>query len=134
MRVLVYGSGQLASGVVRSLLNEATDITVMGHERSQLERLSNFPKVSAVLMEEPIMRNYLMDAHISTADAFLALSDDDHENLLVAQIAKRMFNIEIVVCHVEEPQLPMVYTNTGLTVVSYSVGVLQDIQFAISSS
>ena len=133
MRVLVYGCGQLASGVVRSLLNEATEITVLGNERSQLERLSGFPKVSAVLMEEPIMRNYLMEAHIATADAFLALSQDDHENLLVAQIAKRMFNIGIVVCHVEEPQLQTIYTDTGLNVVSYSVGVLQDVQFAINS-
>ena len=82
MRVLVYGCGQLASGVVRSLISEATEITVLGNERSQLERLSSFPKVSAVLMEEPIMRDYLMEAHIATADAFLALSADDHENLL----------------------------------------------------
>ena len=134
MRVLVYGCGQLASGVVRSLISEATEITVLGNERSQLERLSSFPKVSAVLMEEPIMRDYLMEAHIATADAFLALSADDHENLLVAQIAKRMFNVEIVVCHVEEPQLQMVYTNNGFSVVSYSVGVLQDVQFAISSN
>ena len=133
MRVLVYGCGQLASGVVRSLIDDATEITVLGNERSQLERLSSFPKVSAVLMEEPIMRDYLMEAHIERADAFLALSTDDHENLLVAQIARRMFNVEIVVCHVEEPQLQMVYTNTGLSVVSYSVGVLQDVHFAIGS-
>ena len=132
MRVLVYGCGQLASGVVRSLLNNAADITVLGNERSQLERLSGFPKVSAVLMEEPIMRNYLMEAHIATADVFLALSQDDHENLLLAQIAHRMFNIPIVVCHVEEPQLQMVYTDPGLNVVSHSAGVLQDVLNAIS--
>ena len=133
MRVIVYGCGQLASGVVRSLLNEATEITVLGNERSQLERLSSFPKVSAMLMEEPIMRNYLMEAHIANADAFLALSQDDHENLLVAQIAKRMFNVNIVVCHVEEPQLQMVYIDAGLSVVSYSAGVLQDVYYAINS-
>ena len=127
MRVLVYGCGQLASGVVRSLLNDANEITVLGNERSQLERLSSFPKVSAVLMEEPIMRDYLMEAHITTADAFLALSQHDHENLLLAQIARRMFNIGIVVCHVEEPQLQTVYTDPGLIVVSYSAGVLQDV-------
>jgi len=127
VRVLVYGCGQLASGVVRSLLNDANEITVLGNERSQLERLSSFPRVTAVLMEEPIMRNYLMEAHIATADAFLALSQDDHENLLLAQIARRMFNIGIVVCHVEEPQLQTVYTDPGLIVVSYSAGVLQDV-------
>ena len=133
MRILVYGCGQLASGVVRSLIEAATEITVLGNERSQLERLSSFPKVSAVLIEEPIMRDYLLEAHISTADAFLALSTDDHENLLVAQIAKRMFNVGIVVCHVEEPQLQMVYTDTGMRVVSYSVGILQDVRYAITS-
>lgn len=134
MRVLVYGCGELASGAVRELLEDATQITVLGNERSQLERLSSYPKVNAVLLEEPVMHDYLMEAGISQAQAFLALSTDDHENLLAAQIAHRMFGVPKVVCHVENPQLQVIYALEGLNVVSYAVGILQDIRFAINSN
>ena len=134
MRVLVYGCGELASGAVRELLNDASHITVLGHERSQLERLSSHGKaVTAVLLEEPVMHDYLMEAGISQADAFLALSTDDHENLLAAQIAGRMFGVPRVVCHVENPHLQVIYASEGLNVVSYAVGILQDIRYAINS-
>ncbi len=139
MRVLIYGCGQLTSGIVWGLLDRATSITVLGHERSELERLSNYDKVSGVLLAEPVMQDYLMDAGIIHADAFLALSADDHENLLAAQIASRMYNVPTVVCHVEDSKLQVIYesqemskTHADMSVLSYSVGILQDIRGAIS--
>jgi trk system potassium uptake protein TrkA len=134
VRILVYGCGELAFGTVRELLNDDNQITVLGSERGQLERFGHYENVRAVLMAEPVMNDYLMDAGISHAQVFLALSTDDHENLLAAQIAHRMFGINSVVCHVENPQLQVLYTTRGLNVLSYSVGILQDIRFAINTS
>jgi len=111
---------------------------VLGYERSELERLSSYPNVLGVHLNEPGMHDYLMDARISTANAVLALSPDDHANLLVAQIAHKIYNVPIVVCHVENPQLQVIFsvldTSNTLSVISYSVGVLQDIRFAMESS
>ena len=133
MRILVYGCGELAAGAVRELTDESTQITVLGGERSQLERISHLKGVSPVLLAEPVMHDYLMEAGISQADAFLALSTDDHENLLAAQIADKMFHVPRVVCHVENPQLQVLYASMGLNVLSYAVGILQDIRFAMNS-
>jgi trk system potassium uptake protein TrkA len=137
VRVLVYGCGQLASGVVRELVDDQNEIIVLGNERSELERLSNYTNVSAVLLDEPVMHDYLIEAGIATADAFLALSTDDHDNLLVAQIAHRMFGVQNVVCHVENPRLQVIYTTLDrsqeINVVSYSVGILQDIRYAVTA-
>ena len=134
MRVLVYGCGELASGAVREMASRGgSQITVLGDERSQLERLSNVEGVRAVLLAEPVMHDYFMEAGISQTEAFLALSTDDHENLLAAQIAEKMFRVPRVVCHVENPQLQVLYASQGLNVLSYSVGILQDIRHAIES-
>ncbi len=134
MRVLVYGCGELASGAVRELAGDGrSQVTVLGNERSQLERLSNIEGVNAVLLEEPVMHDYLMEAGISQTEAFLALSTDDHENLLAAQIADKMFRVPRVVCHVENPQLQVLYASQGMNVLSYAVGILQDIRFAMES-
>ena len=115
-------------------MGDGNQITVLGTERSQLERFAGYDDVSPILMAEPVMNDYLMDAGISHAQVFLALSTDDHENLLAAQIARTMFGIKSVVCHVENPQLQVLYTTRGLNVLSYSVGILQDIRFAIESA
>ena len=134
MRVLVYGCGELASGAVRELATRGgSQITVLGDERSQMERLSSIEGVKAVLVAEPVMYDYFMEAGISQMDAFLALSTDDHENLLAAQIADKMFRIPRVVCHVENPQLQVLYASQGLNVLSYAVGILQDIRYAMES-
>ena len=136
MRILVYGCGQLASGVVRELVDDEDEIIVLGHERSELERLSNYRNVSGVFLDEPVMHDYLIEAGIANADVFLALSTDDHDNLLVAQIAHQMFGVRNVVCHVENPQFQVIYStlekSQEISVVSYSVGVLQDIRFAMT--
>ena len=44
-----------------------------------------------------------------------------------------MFGVPKVVCHVEDPQLQVIYSMKDLNVVSYSVGVLQDIRYAVNS-
>ena len=133
MRMLIYGWGQLAASAIRDLAGEDMDIMVLGKERSRLERLSAYRGVTVALLTEPVMQDYLLEAGISHVDAFLALSDDDHENLLLAQVAKQMFNVPRVVCHVENPQLQVLYTALGLNVVGYSRGILQDIRQAMSA-
>ncbi len=132
MQIIIYGCGQLATSAVRELTEEGDEVTVIGMDRSRLERLSDSPKVNAELLAAPAMQDYLLAAGVSHADAFLALSEDDHENLLVAQIALHMFNVPHVVCHVEHPQLHMMYTGLGLNVVGYSRGILQDIRQVIT--
>lgn len=133
MRILIYGWGQLAASAVRDLAGKDAEITVLGKERSQLERLSGNPGVTAVLLAEPVMQDYLLEAGISHTDAFLALSDDDHENLLLAQVARQMFNVPRVICHVENPQLQILYTTLGLNVVGYSRGIVQDVRQVVDA-
>lgn len=133
MRILIYGWGQLAASAVNELAEYGREITVLGKERSQLERLSGNPGVAVVLLTEPVMQDYLLEAGISHTDVFLALSDDDHENLLLAQVARQMFNVPHVVCHVESPQLQIMYTTLGLNVVGYSRGIVQDIRQVVDA-
>jgi trk system potassium uptake protein TrkA len=70
-------------------------------------------------------------AGVDTTDIFLALSDDDHRNALTAQIARHIFNVPKVICHLDNPQLQILYAGLGLDVVGYSFGLLQDIRQSI---
>jgi len=134
MRVLIFGCNRLSTSLVGDLLGDNNEITVLGGERDCLESVATQPGVRVVLTAEPMMQDYLQEGGIDHADVFLAMSADDHQNILVAQIAKHIYNVPKVVCHLGSPQLQVMYAALGLDVVGYSFGLLQDVRQAIGGS
>ncbi len=133
MRVLIYGCSQLTTGIVPGLTENNSEIIVVGKERDCLEKLLAFPGVQVIWSTEPIMHDYLQDAGVSSVDLFLAMSTDDHENLLTTQFAKEMFNVPRVVCHLASTELQRFYSSLGLNVVGYSIVLLQEVIEAIGT-
>jgi trk system potassium uptake protein TrkA len=133
MRVLIFGCNRLSTSLVADLAGEDNEITVLGGERDCLESVATHRGVHVVLTAEPMMQDYLQEGGIDHVDVFLAMSSDDHQNILVAQIAKHIYNVPKVVCHLSSPQLQVMYAALGLDVVGYSVGLMQDVRQAIES-
>ncbi len=133
MRVLVLGCNQLTTNLVLDLAQAGSHVTIVADDRRRLERLADEPRVQVILSIEPQMEDYLQQGGIDNAEVFLALCGDDHQNALAAQIALHIFNVPKVVCHLDNPQLQILYAGLGLEVVGYSFGLLQDIRQAIES-
>lgn len=133
MRVFILGCGRLTAALVGDLSQRGFDISVLSRDRDRLELVAEQPGVNVILTTEPSMQDYLQQGGVNTADIFLALSDDDHQNALVAQIARYIFNVPRVICHLNDPQLQLLYTGLGLDVVGYSIGLLQDIHQAMEN-
>ena len=131
MRVLIFGCNRLSTSLEADLAAEDNEITVLGAERDCLENVATHPGVRVVLTAEPMMQDYLQEGGIDHTDVLLAMSADDHQNILVAQIAKHIYNVPKVVCHLGSPQLQVMYAALGLDVVGYSFGLLQDVRQAI---
>ena len=131
MRVLIFGCNRLSSSLVADLARDLNEITVLGSDRDSLESVATQSSVKVVFTAEPMMKDYLQEGGIDHADVFLAMSDDDHQNILVSQIAKHIFNVPKVVCHLGSPQLQVMYAGLGLDVVGYSFGLLHDVRQAI---
>ena len=132
MQVIILGCNQLTTHLLLGLAQADHDTTVLSRDRHCLEQLARAPRVKVILTSEPLMQDYLQFAGIDTADIFLALSGDDHQNALAAQIARHIFNVPKVVCHLNGPQLQNLYSGLGMDVVGYSMGLLQDIRQSIA--
>lgn len=131
MQVLILGCNQSTTNLVPELAQADYDVTVVSRERQCLVQVANVPRVTVIWATEPMMQDYLQAGGIDTTDIFLALSSDDHQNALAAQIALHIFNVPKVVCHLNDPQLQILYAGLGMDVVGYSVGLLQDIRQAM---
>jgi trk system potassium uptake protein len=71
----------------------------------------------------------LLEAGIEQADAFVAATDGDNTNLVIAQIAKRRFNVPTVVVRVLDPARAQWYAEQGLSTVcptAVAIDMLQD--------
>ncbi len=134
MRVLIFGCDRLSANLVEDLSGKNNDITVLGSDRACLVNASMYSGVRIILTAEPMMQDYLQEAGIGHCDVFLAMSSDDHQNILVSQIAKHIYDAPKVVCYLESPQLQVLYAALGLDVVGYSFGLLQDVRQIIQRS
>ena len=123
MFVLIVGSGRVGSAIARHMIALGHDVSVLDEDPEAIALLERgldrpwedlggqFTVGTALEMDA------LLAAGIDRADAFVAATDGDNTNLVIAQIAKRRFNIEKVVVRVLDPMRAQWYEDQGLSTV-----------------
>ena len=120
---MIVGSGRVGSAVARKMLSEGHEVSVLDEDPEAIAQLEkgmddswvdsggSFTVGTALEMEA------LEEAGIERADAFVASTDGDNTNLVIAQIAKKRFNIKTVVVRVLDPARAAWYEEQGLRTV-----------------
>jgi Trk K+ transport system NAD-binding subunit len=121
---MIFGCGTLTDLLVPYLRQAGHLVTVLTDDADALERLRREYQVQGVYITEPLMQDYLQEGDIEITEVFLAISERDHKNVLVAQIAKHIFNVGTVICRLENPQLQQLYAGLGLKVIGTSTSGL----------
>ena len=123
---MIFGCGTLTDLLVPYLRQAGHLVTVLTDDVDALERLREEYQVQGVYITEPLMQDYLQEGNIEITEVFLAVSVRDHQNVLVAQIAKHIYNVGIVICRLENPQLQQLYAGLGLQVIGTSTSGLYE--------
>ena len=132
MEAIIFGCAQLTNLLAPKLVQDGYRVTVLDADRECLEILEGQCDVRTIVTSEPLMQDYLHQAEVETSELFLALSDNDHQNLLLAQTALHLFNVPSVVCRLTSPLLQELYAEMGLNVVGETLAPLAEkIQKAI---
>ena len=116
MQILVYGCTRLTDALVPVLVQDGHQVTVLDPDADRLTILDKQTGVTTIWVREPLMYDYLQEGRIGVSNAFLALTEDDHKNVLLSQIASEIFNVPRVICRLTDPQLQDFYGQLGLTV------------------
>src|SRR3954466_2554989 len=124
MFVLVIGAGRVGSSVATSALRAGHTVSVLDEDPLSPERLDvelgrsweeaggRFTPGTALELDA------LEEAGIEDADVFIASTNGDNTNLVVAQIAQRRFDVPKVVARVLDPGRATWYAEQGLDIVS----------------
>jgi trk system potassium uptake protein TrkA len=123
MFVLIVGSGRVGSAVAKSMLSDGHEVSVLDENSEAIALLNRGQDQSwedlggSFTVGTALEIDALLEAGIDRADAFVASTDGDNTNLVIAQIAQRRFNIKCVVVRVLDPGRARWYAEQGLQTV-----------------
>ena len=117
MKVIILGSGRVGAAIAMSLSRTGHDIAVIDSDPDSLMRLGGDDFAGDFYVGEAMDPDVLERAGIEQADAFIASTDNDNVNVVIAQIAQRRYGVTNVVVRVFDPDKAAFYEQRGLSVV-----------------
>jgi len=105
-RIVIIGGGNVGLGVAQALetRTERVRVKVIEKDRTIAENAADALDRTIVLHGDGLNSGLLDEANISTADAVLAVTDDDKTNILVSVRAKEM-GCPMAICLINDPTL-----------------------------
>jgi len=120
MKIIVIGYGRAGSQFVKKIDIQAHEVVVIDKESSVLER-ADVPKGVRVFIGNAIDEDLLREAGAESADVILALTRDENTNLMIAQIARVVFNVPKVIAIVYDPQREASFHEAGIETLAIAV-------------
>jgi len=117
MKALIVGCGRVGSALAKRLQESGWEVVALDESEEALGRLGeNWPGEFHVGHALDIA--VLEAAGISDADAFIASTDGDNTNIVVAQVAKLRYEVPHVATRILDPARAEFFSGRGFDVVS----------------
>jgi trk system potassium uptake protein TrkA len=137
MFVLIVGCGRVGSAIAQSMLAEGHEVSVLDEDPEAIALLDRDQTESwedrggRFTVGTALEIDALLESGIEDADAFVASTDGDNTNLVIAQIAKRRFDTERVVVRVLDPARAKWYAQQGLQTVCPTQTAIELLEAAV---
>jgi trk system potassium uptake protein TrkA len=124
MFVLIVGAGRVGSALAKWALAAGHEVSVLdedplSHERLDAGQSKSWEDSGGIFTVGTALEvDALVQAGIESADVFIASTDGDNTNLIIAQIAQRRFGVVRVLVRVMDPARAAWYGEQGLHTIS----------------
>ena len=140
MFVLIVGAGRVGSTVARAALASGHEVSVLDEDPLSHERLDEGQQTSwedaggRFTVGHAIEIEALVQAGIKEADVFIASTDGDNTNIIIAQIAQRRYEVPTVIARVLDPLRAEWYQRQGLHTVCPTRVAIDMLETAVRES
>jgi len=137
MFVLIVGAGRVGSSLAKRALDAGHEVSVLDEDPLSHERLDKNVTDSwedsggQFTVGTALEIDALLEAGIEHADAFVASTDGDNTNLVIAQIARRRFNVDRVVVRVLDPYRAKWYAEQGIQTICPTQTAIELLEAAV---
>src|SRR5580692_319829 len=124
MFILIVGAGRVGSAVAKYALSAGYEVSVLDEDPLSHERLDAGQQKSwedangQFTVGTALEIDALKQAGIERAEVFIASTDGDNTNLIIAQIAQKQFSVPKVIARVMDPARAAWYEEQGLHTLS----------------
>jgi len=117
MKIVVVGGGKLVYFVCRSFISKGHDVVLINRHREECTWLSRRLHATVVFGDgsDP---QILEEAGAPAADAVLAVTPNDEDNLVICQVAQLRFGVPQTLALVNDPDHELTFRQLGVTAVS----------------
>jgi trk system potassium uptake protein TrkA len=139
MFLVILGAGRVGSAVAKWALSEGYEVSVLdedplSHERLETELDSSWEEAGGrFTVGTGLELDALLEAGIAQADVFIASTDGDNTNLIVAQIAQKRFEVDKVVVRVLDPRRAEWYRGQGLQTICPTQVAIEMLEQAVGA-
>ncbi len=111
--IVIVGCGRLGSHLANHLSRSGNSVVVIDKDESTFNDLS--PDFSGFRVHgDTTHMAVLKDAKVNQADVLIATTHEDNVNLMVAQVAQRIFSVPHILARVFDPKRVEVYAQLGI--------------------
>lgn len=116
-QIVIVGCGRLGGMLANSLSRAGHQLVVIDRRAAAFDKLTvDFSGFT--VLGDAVERHILEQARVGQADYLFATTTEDNINLMVAQVAKVIFNVPRVVARVYDPGREEVYAEFSIDTVS----------------
>jgi trk system potassium uptake protein TrkA len=111
--IVIVGCGRLGSHLANQLSRVGHSVVVIDSNEETFNALS--PDFSGFrVLGDATQMAVLKEAKLKHADVFFATTHEDNVNLMVAQVAHKLFNVAHVLARVFDPRREQIYDQLGI--------------------
>src|ERR671933_399053 len=104
MYVLIAGGGKAGANVMRTLLRNGHEATLIEQDRDRFDRLEQEFEHQVMLGDATELYVLEKGGIKRPPDLVLALTGDDEDNMVISQLAKERYGVKKVIARVNDPR------------------------------
>lgn len=125
MRIVVAGGGKVGYYLVQTLTHKGHQISVIELDGELCSRIAG-EFGALVIQGDGTSLQALEDAGIQDADAIAAVTGQDETNLVICQLAKRVFKVRRAIARCNNPKNREVFRRLGVDAAVSSTAIIAD--------
>src|SRR3954464_11582787 len=140
MFVVIVGCGRVGSSIAKKMLSEGHEVSVLDEDPEAIAQLEKGETQTwedlggSFTVGTALEIDALLESGIDRADAFVASTDGDNTNLVIAQVAQRRFDVQKVVVRVLDPARARWYEEQGLRTVCPTQIAINQLEAAVGEA
>lgn len=130
---IVIGCGRLGANLANTLSDEGGNVLIIDKSKDAFRKLSpSFGGLS--ITGDATDLDVLQDAQIDKASVVVAVTNSDNANIMVAQIARELFQIKRVIARLYDPERECVYREFGIDTICPAILSAKEIDKILSET